>query len=338
MISFFCISAQKEQPFQFYHPIPLTFDIPKGWPKPTVNIFSKNKLTEEGFQLGKRLFYDQRLSKDATISCASCHQQFASFANYDHDLSHGINNSLTTRNAPALINVAWMQRLHWDGAINHIEVQPLAPITAPNEMGESIKNVISKLQADSTYKKSFKAAFGDTAINSQRMLKALAQFVGCLVSADSKYDKVMRGEQKFTDYEERGYETFKANCNFCHKEPLFTDNTFRNNGLLLNKHNDIGLQKTTQLLADTLKFKVPTLRNVQLTLPYMHDGHIYSLSQVIEHYANGIDTASPNLDPSLKKKISLTPKQKMELLYFLYTLTDSSFIKNPRYTYSPSTK
>ena len=129
-------------------PTPLQFEIPKGWPKPTTDIFLNNKLTEEGFQLGKKLFYDGNLSKDGQVSCASCHQQFAAFSNYDHDFSHGVNNGFTTRNAPALINVAWMSKLNWDGAINHIEVQPLAPMTAPNEMGESLDSVLLKLKKD----------------------------------------------------------------------------------------------------------------------------------------------------------------------------------------------
>jgi cytochrome c peroxidase len=313
-------------------PTPLKFEIPKGWPKPPKDIFVTNKLTEEGFQLGKRLFYDGNLSKDGQVSCASCHQHFAAFSNYDHDFSHGINNSFTTRNAPALINVAWMNKLHWDGSINHIEVQPLAPLTAPNEMGESLDSILLKLNTDLTYKQMFKAAFGDEMITSQRMLKAIAQFVGCLVSSNSKYDKVMRGEAQFTDYEMSGYKIYKKNCSSCHKEPLFTDNTFRNNGQQLNKYKDIGLQKITHKEDDLLKFKVPTLRNVQLTLPYMHDGHINSLYKVIDFYSTTIDTTQQNLDDILKRKINITKKERIELVYFLFTLTDSSFISNPRFS------
>ena len=315
----------------YYKPTPIKFEIPKGWPKPSKNIFSKNKLTEEGFQLGRKLFYDGNLSADGEVSCASCHQQFASFSNYDHDLSHGVNNALSNRNAPALINVAWMDLLHWDGAINHIEVQPLAPLTNPSEMGESLENVLKKLQKDTAYTRMFTAAFGDSEINSQRMLKALAQFVGSLVSSNSKYDKVMRGETQFTDYEKRGYETFKQNCSSCHKEPLFTDNQLRNNGQHLNKKQDVGFQAISHRTTDSLKFKVPTLRNVQLTFPYMHDGHIYSLFQVIDHYTKNIDPNQINLDPVLKRKINISNKERIELVYFLYTLTDSSFVKNSRF-------
>lgn len=314
----------------YSQPRPLPFDYPKSWPTPQY-VFSKNKLTEEGFQLGKKLFYDGNLSKDGEISCASCHQHFAAFANYDHDLSHGINDSLSFRNTPALINVAWMKNMHWDGAINHIETQPLAPITASNEMGESLDNVLEKLKNDSIYPRMFKSAFGDSKITSQRMLRALSQFVGSLVSCDSKYDRVKSGKASFTDYEARGYATYQQNCSGCHAEPLFTNNLFRNNGISLNKKGDVGLMKTTGLAEDSLKFKVPTLRNIQLTFPYMHDGRHYSLFSVIDHYRTGIDTSSRLIDPLLRKKIVLTNKEKNELVYFLYTLTDSSFIKNPRF-------
>ncbi len=310
---------------------PLQFEIPKGWPAPPNNIFTKNKLTEEGFQLGKKLFYDGRLSKDGEVSCASCHQQFAAFSNYDHDFSHGINNSFTKRNAPALMNLAWMTSFHWDGAINHLEVQPLAPITASNEMGEQLDSVLLKIRKDSSYKRMFKAAFGDTVISSQRMLRALTQFTGNLVSSNSKYDKVKRGEANFTEFEKRGYETFKIYCASCHKEPLFTDNSFRNNGQKLNRLNDIGRAAISNKKEDSLKFKVPSLRNIELSFPYMHDGHLYSLYQVIDFYRNDIDTAQTSLDPSLKRKIILSEKEKKELIWFLSTLTDSTFIKNKRY-------
>lgn len=314
----------------YFQPKPIPFEYPKEWPAPQP-IFQKNKLTEEGFQLGRRLFYDGNLSKDGEVSCASCHQQFAAFANYDHDLSHGVNNGLSTRNTPALINVAWMKTMHWDGAINHIETQPLAPLTAPNEMGESLDSVLEKIRKDSIYPSMFRAAFGDSKITSQRMLRAISQFVGSLVSYNSKYDQVKAGTTVFTDYEARGYGIFRQHCSGCHAEPLFTDNNFRNNGISLNKYGDVGLMKTTGLAEDSLKFKVPTLRNIQLTFPYMHDGRQYSLFGVIDHYRTGIDTSRKDIDPLLQKKIVLSNKEKIDLVYFLYTLTDSSFIKNPRF-------
>ena len=325
-LSLLLISASNK----LYKPTPLKFIIPIGFPTPPTNIFSKNKLTVEGFDLGKKMFYDARLSKGGEISCGSCHQQFASFATYDHDLSHGVNNSFSNRNAPALINLAWMKEWHWDGGINHLEMQPLSPLSAANEMGEKLDTVLLKLKRDTAYARMYKAAFGDATITTERMLKAFAQFTGSLISANSKYDKVKRGEASFILPEQKGYEIFKANCNSCHKEPLFTDNTFRNNGITINRFNDVGRQTITQDKMDSLKFKVPTLRNIALTLPYMHDGRINSLENVIKHYTL-LDTTLTNLDPLLRKKILLTDKEKKQLVLFLYTLTDTSFTKNKRF-------
>jgi cytochrome c peroxidase len=333
-ISSFFISALKNDGAP-YNPTPLRFDIPEGWPKP-LDVYKKNNLTVEGFELGKKLFYDPLLSRDSNISCASCHQQFAAFATFDHDLSHGVNNTFTTRNAPALFNLAWMNSMHWDGGINHLEVQPLSPLTNINEMGSDINNIIAYLRADTSYSSMFWAAFGDKAINSQRILRALSQFTGSLVSANSKYDKVKRGEAEFSRIEQKGYELFKANCASCHKEPLFTDNSYRNNGQVLNRFNDIGRQAITGDKKDSLKFKVPSLRNVQVSFPYMHDGGIYSLPQVIDHYSKGIDTSQPTLDPLLKNRIEINNKQMYELMYFLFTLTDSSFLKDRRFSCTQS--
>ncbi len=318
-------------------PTPIKLQTPEGWPKPASNIFSKNPLTEEGFQLGRKLFYDANLSKDGNFSCGSCHQQFAAFANFDHDLSHGVNNSFTTRNAPGLFNLAWMNEYHWDGGVNHIEVQALSPLTMPNEMGETLDSVLYKLNHDPEYPPMFKKAFGSSKITSEKMLKAFAQFTGSMVSANSKYDKVMRGETNFTRFEANGYALFKQNCAGCHKEPLFTDNTFRNNGLSLNRLNDIGRMQISGKMEDSLKFRVPSLRNVQVTFPYMHDGSIFSVPQVLDHYLK-LDTTNKSIDPLLKKKIALSPRQKNEIVYFLYTLTDSAFLKDPRFAPPPMTR
>jgi cytochrome c peroxidase len=310
-------------------PEPLILEIPKGWPKPEKNLFEKNPLTEQGFQLGKKLFYDSRLSKNGEISCASCHQQFAGFVTFDHDLSHGVNDGFTTRNAPGLVNLAWMQEMHWDGAINHLEVQPLAPLTAPNEMGENLDSVMLKLKKDPEYKRMFKAAFGNTGISSEGMLKALAQFTGSLISANSKYDKMMRGEVQFTEYEKRGYAIFKANCSGCHREPLFTDNSYRNNGLD-EVFVDSGRFFITNINSDMGKFKVPSLRNVELTYPYMHDGRFETLENVLNHYSTGIKQ-SATLDLSISNGISLSNTEKSKLIAFLKTLTDREFIKDERF-------
>ncbi len=312
---------------------PIKFTVPAGWPQPPTDIFANNPVTEEGFALGRKLFYDTRLSIDNTVACANCHQQFAAFATYDHDFSHGLNNVHTFRNAPALFNLAWMQQMHWDGGINHIEVQPLAPITNPIEMGETIEHVIEKLKADTAYPKLFAKAYGSTEITSQKMLKALAQFMGIIVSNNSKYDKVKRGEASFTASEQSGYTVYQSKCAGCHPEPLFTDNSFRNNGLPVNTGlNDYGRMRITGNASDSLKFKVPSLRNIGLSLPYMHDGRFNSVGSVIDHYRTGIVTTQPTLDPLLVNRISISNTEKNDLIYFLFALTDSTFTKDPRFS------
>ena len=315
-----------------YNPTYINFTIPAGWPTPPTDIYANNPLTEEGFQLGKKLFYDGRLSKDGNFPCASCHQQFAAFATFDHDFSHGFNNAFTTRNAPGLFNLAWMTKMHWDGGINHIEVQPLAPLTAQNEMAETIENVLTKLREDANYPGLFRSAFGNTDITSQRMLKALAQFMGTIVSSNSKYDKVKRGEASFTASELNGYNFFKAKCETCHKEPLFTDNSFRNTGMGVNPFiNDYGRMRITANPADSLKFKVPSLRNVVLTFPYSHDGRFYSLGAALDHYRTGIITTQPTLDPLLASRIAMTNTEKNDLIFFLNTLTDTTMTNARRF-------
>jgi cytochrome c peroxidase len=311
-------------------PTPITFQTPNGWPAPQYN-FSSNPLTREGVELGRKLFYDTRLSSDGQVSCGSCHQQFASFVMFDHDLAHGVNNQHTLRNPQPLINLAWHKEMHWDGGVNHIEVQPLAPITAPNEMGETVAGVIGKLNSYSEYKPLFKAAFGDETINSQRMLKALTQFMLMLVSNNSKYDRVRNGQEMFTPLEDLGYQFFKANCNTCHREPLFTDLTYRNNGLPLGIQNDFGRMAITGNRADSLKFKVPTLRNISFTQPYTHDGRIYGLEQMVDHYRLGV-VNHPSTDPAVRNGIPMTVTEKFALIAFMRTLTDTTLTKNPQFS------
>lgn len=304
--------------------------VPKGWPKPLYD-FSKNPLTAEGIELGRQLFYEQQLSRDGSISCGTCHQQFGAFNNYDHPLSHGLDNSLTTRNAPGLFNLAWQKSFMWDGGINHLDLQPLAPLTAHNEMGESIENIISKLKKSKTYPRLFKAAFGDPTINTQRLGKALSQFLLTMVSSNSKYDRVMQGADSFNLPEKLGYAIFKSKCSSCHTEPLFTDFSYRNTGMPLEPFlQDMGRMTITQDPADSLKFKVPSLRNVMVTFPYGHDGRFFSLSNVFEHYRNNMQVMG-NTDALLKNKLPLSNYEIGQLKAFLQTLTDSVFLQNPRF-------
>jgi cytochrome c peroxidase len=309
---------------------PFTLEVPQGFPAP-IPVFRDNPLTREAFELGRRLFYDGRLAKDGVTSCASCHQQFAGFATFDHALSHGVDNASTTRNAPGLANLAWYPELHWDGGINHLEVQPLSPITAANEMGETVAGILKKLNADSRYREMTSAAFGSPEMDSQRMLKALAQFTGTLVSGDSKYDRVRLGTARFTPAEEAGYAVFKAKCASCHREPLFTDHSYRNIGLPMQPGlDDVGRMRITKLPSDSLKFRVPSLRNVMVTGPYGHDGRFFSVGAVIEHYRTGI-RPGPTLDPLLRNGLSISLNEKSDLVQFLGTLTDTAFLRNPRY-------
>lgn len=314
----------------YFRPKPIAFKVPKGWPRPVYD-FSKNPLTEEGFALGKKLFYDGRLSKDGSFSCGTCHQQFGAFNTYDHSLSHGFNNAFTTRNAPGLFNLAWQKDFMWDGGINHLDLQPLAPITAENEMAETLENVITKLKADKEYRKLFKAAFGDETINTQRIGKALSQFMLQLVSSNSKYDKVKRGEASFILPEQLGYQIFLQKCASCHTEPLFTDYSYRNIGLKMDDVlKDPGRMRITNRSEDSLKFKVPSLRNVAMTFPYGHDGRFFSLMSVFEHYRKNM-VVSATTDPLFRNKLALSNYEIGQLTAFLYTLTDSSFLKDPRF-------
>lgn len=309
---------------------PFPFRIPGGFPPPVYR-FVNNPRTKEGFELGRKLFYEGRLSRDGNFPCSSCHQQFAAFATYEHRLSHGFNNQFSFRNAPGLFNLVWEKELHWDGGINNIEVQPLAPMLDPHEMAEDLSRVIYKLKKDKLYPSLFERAFGSPLINSQRILRALAQFTASLVSADAKYDQVKRGTAHFNIYEQTGYEIFRQKCAHCHQEPLFTDFSYRNTGMELDSTlKDYGRMRVTGRKEDSLKFRVPSLRNVFLTFPYGHDGRFSTISELLEHYNTGIKQ-SPTLDSFLKKGISISENERFYLISFLGTLTDSSFVKNPMY-------
>jgi len=317
--------------FTFLKPTPIYFQVPKGWPKTNYN-FSKNPLTEEGFQLGRQLFYDPILSKDSTISCASCHLQATGFTHVDHSLSHGIDGKIGTRNSMTMMNLAWSKSFMWDGGVNHLDVQPLNPILSPVEMNETLANIVLKLQKSDKYKALFFAAFGDNTISGQRLLKAISQFELMLISANSKYDKVMRKETTFTIQEQNGYKLFKKKCASCHSEPLFTNGKYENNGIKLDTTlNDIGRQRITEKPEDFLKFKVPTLRNIQFTNPYMHDGRYKKLTEVIKHY-NSIEP-NKNLAKQLQKPINLSDNERVDIVAFLLTLSDSEFLFNNRFTY-----
>ena len=311
---------------------PIYFEVPKKFPKPVYD-FKNNPLTEEGFQLGRQLFYDPILSKDNTISCASCHLQQTGFTHVDHDLSHGIEGKIGTRNSLTLQNLAWSKNFMWDGGVNHLDVQAIAPITSGVEMDETLENVIAKLQKSEKYQNLFQKAFGNKKITGQLTLKAISQFVVSLTTANSKYDKVIRNEEKFTPMEQKGYDLFKTNCASCHTEPLLASNNFKNNGLPIDTTlNDFGRMKITQNPKDSLLFKVPTLRNIEFTFPYMHDGRFKTLNEVVNHYNKGIQK-SKTLSKELQKPMKLSDNQRVEIIAFLKTLTDKEFLFNPRFNF-----
>ncbi|MFZ4798465.1 MAG: cytochrome-c peroxidase [Bacteroidia bacterium] len=306
------------------------FITPKYWPKPVYN-FKKNPLSESKILLGRVLFYDPILSRNNTVSCANCHSQYTAFTHIDHALSHGIDDRIGTRNSPALMNLAWHNSFMWDGAINHLDMQALAPISHHDEMDENIKHVTEKLQTSKIYPPLFLKAFGDSLITGEKTLKAISQFMLTLVSANSKYDKVKRKEDSFTVQEENGYQLYKQNCASCHAEPLFTNIKFENNGLPIDSLlKDAGRKRITQNDKDFLKFKVPTLRNIEFSNPYMHDGRFKRIADVLKHYTNGIQT-NKNLASQLQKPIILTSNQKVDLTAFLLTLTDKEFLFNPKF-------
>ena len=311
----------------------IQFVIPPNWPAPVYD-FSKNPVTTAGFQLGRQLFYDPLLSRDTTISCASCHLQATGFAHVDHQLSHGIGGSVGTRNSPALMNLAWSRTFMWDGSVHHLDMQPLSPITSPEEMHETLENVVRKLNASEKYRGLFAAAFADSVATGQKTLLALSQFTLMLNSYNSKYDKYIRQEPggDLTEQELNGLQLFRTHCASCHAEPLFSNGEFANNGLPIDPDLlDLGRMRITRHPEDSLKFKVPTLRNIQFTYPYMHDGRFKKLSEVVAHYAGGGIQTSPTLDVRLQKSMVFSPEEKVDLVAFLLTLTDREFLFDPRF-------
>lgn len=324
LFAFFCSAFLKED---------LTaFIFPQHFPAPIYD-FTKNPLSQAKVDLGRALFYDPILSRDGSISCASCHSPYNAFAHSDHDLSHGIDDQIGIRNAPTLFNLAWQKTFNWDGAINHLDMQALAPLNDSREMGESTDNVLLKLQSSSLYPRLFEAAFQDSTITGQHFLQALAAFELTLISANSKYDQVKLNRDTFTLQEANGYALFQKNCNSCHQEPLFTRGGFANNGLTVDTTlNDWGKMSITNNPADSLHFKIPTLRNLKYSAPYMHDGRFQKISEVIRHYNTGIQK-SKTLASELKNGITLNAKERIDLTAFLLTLTDQEFVFNPKNTF-----
>ncbi|AFD09411.1 cytochrome-c peroxidase [Solitalea canadensis] len=311
------------------------------------SIPSDNPLTNEGIYLGRKLFYETRLSANRKISCASCHKQEKAFSD-DRVGSIGVDGSVTERNSMAIVNLLWARKFFWDGRAIGLEQQAAIPLANPHEMGQSAALSAVILRKIKGYPYLFKHAFGDTAITADRIVKAIAQFERTLISADSPYDKYLRNEYSPSQIELEGMGLFMtapqpgkgirgANCAHCHGGEKSYLEMFHNNGLD-SIYKDAGIQLLTGFETDHGRFKAPTLRNIALTAPYMHDGRFSSLEKVLDHYNGPLHPhhlssflkGSSNNEGGLT--LGLTNKEKMAIVSFLHMLTDSSFVKNPAFS------
>ena len=337
-------------PEPVWNPTPYALEIPPFFPP--MDIPADNPLTEEGVRLGRMLFWETRLSENNTMSCGTCHLPEVSFADPE-PYSTGVTGAIGTRNAMALINMGWASSYFWDGRALTLEEQILEPIPHPDEMNLPWSEAVDRLTNDDTksdYPQRFFDAFGTTEITADLVSKAIAQFVRIMISSDSKFDQWRRGEVSLTDSEYNGYQMFLreggdpevvpggqfgADCFHCHGEAglQFTDHLFHNNGLDPSFEADPGRVLVTGNPLDSGRFRTPTLRNVALSGPFMHDGRFQTLEEVVEHYNSG-GVASSTIDPFMKYTtggLALAPSQKADLIAFLHTLTDTVFTQNPAF-------
>jgi cytochrome c peroxidase len=318
---------------------PYRFNMSAMFPIPSLP--RDNPLIEERVSLGEKLFNEKALSRDGSISCASCHQNPAAFSD-SRQFSLGVRNQAGTRQAMPLFNMAWKSSFFWDGRAPSLRAQALVPLQDHVEMDQTLEGAVSNLNARVEYPVLFEKAFGSREISPEKIGLAIEQFVLTLTSFDSKFDRVLRGQEKFTEQEQRGFELFMteyeprtehygADCFHCHGGPLFSDHQFHNNGLDAKFDADPGRYKFTRIESDRGKFSTPSLRNVALTAPYMHDGRFKTLEEVVEHYSTGVKR-SPTLDPNIAKHpdggIHFSAADKQALVAFLKTLTDPKFAKN----------
>lgn len=314
---------------------PYRFSMSRSFPIPALP--TDNPLIEERVALGEKLFFDTRLSVNETISCSSCHKPASGFSD-GQKRSTGINRSRTTRHSMPVFNLAWKDRFFWDGRSPSLREQALQPIENPLEMGEDLDNVVAKLKASYDYPAAFKTAFGSGTISPETIGLALEAYQLTLTSYDSKFDQAMQGKAELSDAEKRGFELFMsefeprsgrygADCFHCHGGALFSDHQFHNNGLPITD-DDLGLEEVSERASDRRKFSTPSLRNIALTAPYMHDGRFATLAEVVAHYSNGIES-SDTLDPNLAKHprggLQLSKDDQAALVAFLKTLTDPTY-------------
>ncbi|PHI20625.1 cytochrome C peroxidase [Lewinellaceae bacterium SD302] len=329
------------------NPTSYNLEVPSYLPGPIIP--EDNPLTVEGVQLGRKLFYDPILSRDSTISCSSCHQQQLAFTD-GQALSIGIEGQSASRNAMSPVNMVFNpNNFHWDGAHESLEIQAIHPVENMLEMDADWEEVEERLRNHPGYPQDFRAAFGignTNELTRELATRALGQFERTMISGQSRYDKVVsQNDGFFTELEEEGKQLFfvefnpsdsisHPGCSHCHNAPRFGDNLFHNNGLdsvaSLTDFADLGLGGVNGNVFDNGKFRTPTLRNIALTAPYMHDGRFSTLEEVLEQYArggHGIEGESPFLTP-----FELTPEKQAALLAFLNTLTDEEFINDERFS------
>lgn len=309
---------------------PYAFRVPDHFPPPTYNL-ENNPITKAGFDLGKKLFNDPILSRDGSVACSNCHAQAVAFADPQHRLSVGIDDRIGIRNAPPLTNLAFLEAYFWDGGVTHLDFVPINAIVSEFEMGEKLSGVVEKLNAHSLYPGLFQDAFGDhDSINAPLLLHALSQYMNLLISDQAKYDQYIRKEVSLTTEELAGLTLFEKNCTSCHSGALFTNQQYANNGLD-TVFADIGRALISEGIEDIGKFRVPSLRNIALTAPYMHDGRFATLEEVLEHYSSGVKTSAtlaPELQESGQPGIPLSKPEQAQIIEFLHTLTDYTFISN----------
>jgi cytochrome c peroxidase len=311
---------------------PYVFNIPLGLPP--VNVPTTNPMSKEGVALGKQLFYDPILSRDNKMACADCHQQIAAFVDKDKQFSIGVDNKPGTRNAMPLFNLAYQNKFFWDGGAATLEDQVIGPIQNPVEMHETLPMVIEKLNNHTQYPKLFKNVFGKLPITTPMLMRAIAQFERTILSGNAKYDLYVAGKAILNSHESNGLNLFvtetKGDCNHCHTlGSTFSDFEFRNNGLDTLPLTDEGRYKITLLTSDIGKFKTPSLRNIELTAPYMHDGRFKTLEECVQHYNTGFHYVT-NLDPNIanKTKGRLSLQEVADLVAFMKILTDLKLTTN----------
>lgn len=324
---------------------PYKLEIPSHFPD--MPIPADNPMTVEGVELGRRLFYDKQLSRDNSISCGSCHSPQNSFSD-PNQFSEGVDGQIGKRNSMALVNLGWQTSFFWDGRSATLEEQILEPVKDPHEMDQSWTKTVSKLSQSVEYNNDFFTVFGVEEFDSTHVVKAIAQFLRTMISGSSKYDVMYKYQNSLplTDEEQAIWEDISVeewagmdvffslsggDCLHCHDGALAQVNMFANNGLDAT-FDDPGRMLVTGNPNDEGKFKVPTLRNIELSAPYMHDGRFSTLMEVVNHYSSGI-VHSPTLDPMIEFAsqggVQLDAQEKQLLLTFLKTFTDEEFVNNP---------